>query len=373
MGPFDPAQLLPLALSRPEDALRAARMVLAGQPSSYDASLAHQAIGIVLRDRGELPEAIAVLRKGVRLARASRQPQRESDVQATLGLALAFAGRSRQGLAVLDQALATARGDLAGKVLTRRARALWELGRFHEAYQDLSHALPYFRRAADTLWEARSLTARAFVFLGLGLPARAAADFARAEELYAANGQDLEHAYARHNLGLAALARGDLPHALSYLDEAGRRYQSLGENVPELAVDRCLTLLAAGLTEEAAHETDNALSRIPPGGGIAYRNAELFLATATAALAAGNSVGARQRARQARRQFQSQHRALWEARASLVLAEARYAAGEHTPALLRYAEEVAARLEASRAGEATQAHLLAGRIALSRGLSLIHI
>ena len=35
-------------------------------------------------------------------------------------------------------------------------------------------------------------------------------------------------------------------------------------------------------------------------------------------------------------------------------------------ALLRYAEEVAARLEASRAGEAMQAHLLAGRIALSR-------
>ena len=93
------------------------------------------------------------------------------------------AGRSRQGLAVLDQALAAARGKLAGQVLTRRARALWELGRFHEARRDLSRALPYFRRAADTLWEARSLTARAFVFLGLGLPARAATDFARAEEL----------------------------------------------------------------------------------------------------------------------------------------------------------------------------------------------
>ena len=35
--------------------------------------------------------------------------------------------------------------------------------------------------------------------------------------------------------------------------------------------------------------------------------------------------------------------------------------------MLRYAEEVAARLDAARAGEAMQAHLLAGRIALSRG------
>jgi tetratricopeptide (TPR) repeat protein len=366
-APFDPARLLPLALSRPQDALSAARSVLAGQPSSHDASLAHQAIGIVLRDRGELPEAIGELRKGVRLARASGRPQREADVQATLGVALAWAGRSRQGLAVLDQALATARGDLTGQVLMRRARALWDLGRFHEARRDLSRALPYFRRAADTVWEGRSLEARAFVFLGLGLPGRAAVDFARAEELFAANGQDLQYAYARHNLGLVALARGDLPHALSYLDEAGRRYQALGEKVPELAVDRCLTLLAAGLTEEAADETDTALSRIPRGGGIAYRNAELLFAAATTALAAGRPADARLRARQARRQFQTQHRALWEARASLVLAEARYAAGEHTPALLRYAEKVAARLEASQAGEAMQAHLLAGRVALRRG------
>ncbi len=288
-------------------------------------------------------------------------------MQATLGVALAWAGRSRQGLAVLDQALATASGALAGQVLMRRARALWDLGRFHEAHQDLSRALPYFRRAADTVWEARSLTARAFVFLGLGLPGRATSDFARAEELFAANGQELEYAYARHNLGLAALARGDLPRVLFYLDQAGRRYQALGEDIPELAVDRCLTLLAAGLAGEAAHETDAALSRIPPGRGIAYRNAELFLAAATAALAAGNPAGARQRAAQARRMFRAQGRQLWEARASLVLTEARDALGEHSAALFRYAEEVAARLDAARSGEAMQAHLLAGRIALSRG------
>jgi tetratricopeptide (TPR) repeat protein len=354
-------------LSRPHDALLAARSLLAGQPGPYDASLAHQAIGIVLRDRGDLPKAIAELRRGVKLARASRRPEREADVQATLGVALAWAGRSRQGLAVLDQALETARGELAGQVLMRRARALWDMGRFHEAHRDLSRALPHFRRAADTVWEARSLEARAFVFLGLGLPMRAAADFTRAEELFAANGQDLQYAYARHNLGLAALARGDLPHALSYLDEAGRRYQALGENAPELAVDRCLTLLAAGLAGEAAEETDTALSRIPPGGGIAYRNAELFHAAATAALAAGNPAGARQRAAQARRMFRAHGRPHWEARASLVLTEARYALGEHSAALFRYAEQVADRLDASRASDATQAHLLAGRIALSRG------
>ena len=141
----------------------------------------------------------------------------------------------------------------------------------------------------------------------------------------------------------------------------------LGETNLDLAIDRCLALLDAGLAGEAAQETDSALSRLPPEGRIGFRQAELLFAAATAALAAGHPADARQRARQALRQFQRQRRSLWEARASLVLAEARYAAGGHSLALLRYAEEVAARLEASRGDEAMQAHLLAGRIALSRG------
>src|SRR5262249_25404362 len=90
----DPVRLLPLAVSRPQNALVAALALLARQPSAYDASLAHHAIGIVLRDRGKLPEAIAELKQGVKLARASGRPEREVDVQATLGAALAWTGRS---------------------------------------------------------------------------------------------------------------------------------------------------------------------------------------------------------------------------------------------------------------------------------------
>jgi tetratricopeptide (TPR) repeat protein len=365
--PFDPAQLLPLALSRPQDALVAARSMLAGQSSAYDASLAHHAIGIVLRDRGDLPGAIAELKRGVRLARASGRPEREVDVQATLGAALAWTGRSRQGLAMLNRALEASHGGMTGRVLMRRASVLRDLGRFHEAHQDLSRALPYFRRVGDTVWEARSLIHRADIFLALGLPGRAGADYARAEGLFAVNGQEFEYAKARHSLGLLALARGDLPEALTYFDEAGNRYAELGESLPDLAIDRCSALLAAGLAGEAAHEADTALGQLPPEGGIAYRKAELLFAAATAALAADDPAKARERASQARRLFRTQGRAPWEARAGLILAQARYAAGDHSAALFRYAEEVAARLEASRASEAMQAHLLAGRIALSRG------
>jgi hypothetical protein len=366
-SPADPARLLPLAVSRPRDALLAARSVLAGRPSAHDASLAHQAIGIVLRDRGDLRGALAELRTAVRLARASGQPEREIDVQATLGLTLAWTGRSRQGLAILNRAVEASHGGLAGRVLMRRASIFKHLGRLHEAHEDLSRALTYLRRAGDTIWEARSVSWRAEVFLELGLPGRAAADFARAEGLFATTGQEFEYAMARHNLGLVALSRGDLPEALTYFDEAGSRYGALGATVPELTIDRCSALLAAGLAAEAARETDTALSRIPPGGGAAYKKAELLFAAATAALAAGHPANAADRARQARRLFRAQQRAIWEARADLVLAQARYAAGERSAALLRHAERAAARLDASRDGQAIHAYLLAGRLALSRG------
>ena len=367
--PFDPAQLLPLAVARPQDALVAARSLLAGRPSSYDASLAHQAIGIVLRDRGNLPAAIAELRTGLRSARVSGQPQREVDVQATLGATLAWTGRSRQGLAILDQAVESSRGALTGRVLMRRASIFQHLGRFSEAHQDLSRALPYLRRAGDTVWEARSLTWRAEVFLALGLPRRAAADYVRAEELLATTGQELEYATARHNLGLAALSLGDLPRALTYFDEARSRSYALGGANPDLAIDRCWALLAAGLAAEAARDADTALSRMPPGGGIPYKKAELVFAAATAALAAGDPARSTERARQARRLFRSQERPVWEARADLILAQARYAAGERSASLFRFAEQAAAQLEASRSGESLQAHLVVGRLALSRGLA----
>ncbi len=320
-----------------------------------------------MRDHGDLPGAILELRKGVRLARASGQVEREIDVQATLGATLAWTGRSQQGLAVLDRAVDASRGGAAGRVLMRRANVLLHMGRFHEAHEDLCRALPYLRRAGDTVWEARSLTHRAEVFLGLGLPGRAGADFARAEELFATSGQEREYAIARHNLGLAALSRGDLPEALTYFDEAGKRYDALGEDFPDLLIDRCSALLAAGLTGEAAREADTALGRIPPGGGIPYKRAELLFVAATAALATGDATTARERARRARRLFRAQGRALWAARADLVVAEAGYAAGERSASLFRSAERVATGLEASRAGEAMRAHLLAGRLALSAG------
>src|SRR6266508_2009627 len=243
----DTLELLPLALSRPKEALVRARAVLAADPEPYDASIAHQAIGIVLRDFGDVGVAVRELRTAVRLAGEAGSPEREADVLATLGLALVFSGRTRSGLAAFDRAVRQASGLLAGRVLMRLALALWTLGRHQDALEALRPAVTMLRRADDMIWEARALTARAFVHLALGSVERATIDIARAERLFAAAGQEYESAVARHNRGVIAFRSGDLPAALAFLDEAAGRYHLLSAEVPDLSIDRCAVLLAAGM------------------------------------------------------------------------------------------------------------------------------
>ncbi|HZD00371.1 MAG TPA: CHAT domain-containing protein [Actinomycetes bacterium] len=364
-APRAPLELLPLALSRPTDALARARALLAAGPGPYDASVGHQAVGIVLRDFGDVSSAIRELRTAVRLARAAGSQDREADVLATLGAALVLAGRTATGLAALDAAARQASGVLAGRVLMRRGAVLMILGRHREALDDLRPTVTVLRRAGDTVWEARALTVRAFAHLALGSTERAEVDIGRAERLFAAAGQELESAVARQNRGLVAFRSGDLPAALAWLDEAAGRFESLGTAVPDLCIDRCAVLLAAGLPRDALHEAVAAIRGLEQIRGQATKRAELLLTAASSALTAADAQAALEHAQAAYRLFGSQQRAWWRAHAGFLLLQARYAAGMVSGRLLRRAERTAAWLEALGSGEAPRAHLLAGRTALA--------
>lgn len=365
-----PDELLALALARPHEALKIAHDRLAAHPTPYEASVARQTAGIAHRVVGEFVPAVRELRAALRLARASGARDREIDVLASLGATLARAGRTEEGLAALDLAVLHSQGAAAGRVLLRRADVLMVLTRYADALDDLRGAVMRLRRAGDTVWEARSLSHRAFTYLAVGQAARADGDFVVAERLFASCGQDLEYAMTRHNRGLVAFARGDLPAALTYLDEAGQRYEALRTPIPELAFDRCRVLLAAGLAREALQEADSAAGRIE-ASGPATTLAELLLTAASAALASGEPDAARTRAERAHRLFQAQHRERWAARAELIVLQARYTAGDTGSQELRRAEQASTRLEALRAEEAPAAHLLTGRIGLARGERLV--
>jgi hypothetical protein len=367
MGQDGILDLLPLAFARPDEALARARRVLAGHPGPYDASVARQTIGIVLRDFGDATAAIGELRAALRLARLAGSAERQSDVQATLGVAMVVSGRTAAGLAALDVAARRAAEPLASRVLVRRSIALLTLGRHQEALRDLHRAMTRLRRADDTIWVARALTTRGLVRLSLNDTTRAAADLSHAQRLFAMTGQEVENAYAWHNRGLVAFRCGDLPAALSLLNEAAQRYRVLAVPVPDLSIDRCAVLLTAGLPHDALLEADRAIGRLEAGRGQPAKRAELLLTAASAALDAGFPQAALSRARAAGQLFRAQRRTWWHAHARFILVRAGYLAGPASAQLLRQAGECAAVLDRLGSGQAPQARLLAGRVALALG------
>ncbi len=341
--------------------------MLAGKPDDYESSVAHQAAGIVLREFGDVDAGVRELRAALRMARRTGRADREADVLATLGAALVFAGRTTAGLSALDLAVDRSTGVLGARVLVRRGIMLWTLGRYPGALDDFRQAMAVLRRAGDPVWTARALNARTLVYLSQGMTGRADADFATAERLFAEAGQELEAIDMVHNRALAAFFSGNLPAALSHLDTAASRYQPLRVQPPDLSINRCAVLLAAGLTADALAEAAAAVADTELVRGPAAKKADLLLVAAECALAAAQPQTAQDWAQAAYRLFRSQRSAWWQAQAARVLIRSRYAVGPVSSGLLREANRAASRLDALGAGEATQAHLLAGRIALELG------
>lgn len=366
-GPRDVDELLLLALSRPKEALARARAVLADHPDPYAASVAHQAAGIVIRDFGDSAAGLRELRLALRLAVRTGSPDREADVLASLGLTLFHAGRTDDALAAFDRAVPLSSGVVEGRVLHRRAIVFWNAGHHEKALQDARRAITVLRRGGDKVWTARALGVKGNVYLAMGQTRRADAAFRAAGLLWAETGQVLEAIYSVQNRGGAAAAAGDLPAALAFFDEAATRYRPFG--VPaELAIDRCVVLLAAGLANEALAEADSAVDDIKRIHGWATKRAELLLTAAHCALAASQPQVALERAQAAYRLFRAQRRSPWYlALCGLARVRARYAAEPASGQLLRAAQRAAIQLEAVASADAALAHLLAGRVALELG------
>ena len=356
-------RLLSLALSDPERALTLARSTLDDNPGSQARSLAHQAAGIVLRDRGDLTGALLELRSALRWARRV-SGDRVADVCATYGAALVMAGYPGRGVRQLDQALSLARGDLRARVRLRRAYVWRLLARYPEALTELSLAVRSARRSGNVLWEADVLNNRCMVHLALGAVERADGDAAAAERLYTSLGHDLFSAQAMANRGVAALRRGKIPAALQLLDKSAERFDKLGVTEPELVIDRGHALLAAGMAPEVVSLVEDFLesqSTLRP-----VDRAELEQMAAAAALGAGNLQKALEHGRLARRLFvaTTQPRRGTERFACLRI---RYAAGQRNRRLMGESLDLAERLGNMQSEDAPMAYLMAGRLALELG------
>ncbi len=353
-------ELLDLAINDPDRGRRKALSLLAGEADELARSYAFQCLGIVLRDEGRMTEALAHLRGGLRSARASGVIDRERDVRATYGTTLVMAGRTRAGLAALDNALEGATGELGAKVRMRKAAALAVLGRLEDATPVMRAALAEVARAGNRGWEARTRVWLGHLELRLGRLSAAEAEIAIAHEIFRTERASLEQLMAVEALAEIAIVRGDLARGLRLLATVESGYEDAGRAMRfDAASLFASAYLAAGLDEEAA----GFLQRFAAASSLAAaEEAELQLCLAGVLLAVGDDGAAIETARRARRMFARQGREWFTLRARLAEVRARAALGDRS-GLGRAAADVGDQLDADAADEAPLALTLAGRLA----------
>jgi tetratricopeptide (TPR) repeat protein len=363
-GPVEDLPLL--ALSRPRDTAQVAERALAANRDPYVRSYAGQALGIATREMGDVAQALRYLRAALAAA-ASCGDERKADVQASLGITLACAGRSKEALRHLDAALSVASGVTAAQVRLRRGNLLLILGRTSEAIEEHRRAARALRAAGDSVWEARALNNLGFALIDRGDAPRADAALTRAEALLTGAGQTFDAANMRSNRGLVASLYGRVPEALAHYDAAEKMYADAGVRSAELSGVRCSAMLAAGLHDDALRHGQEAVGLLRSEGASAAYLADALVRAAEAALAASDPQLARAHATEAVRLFRRQRRGRGETLARLTIVRARYSSGERSRRLLRDAAVLATATDRHRVTEAVEAHLLTAQVALALG------
>lgn len=354
-------ELLRTLFADPGAARVRAEQELVPDPDPAIASIGHQVVGIVLRDLGEADAAFTRLRTSLRRARSSGDPTRVADVMATLGASLCIAGRMRAGLRYLDEAAAALDGVPLARVLVRRAYVRGYLqSRFEESDADLRHARGLFAGAGDQVWEARALNLHGLVAARLGDLESAAEAFEEYGELSAQRDDGDGVAIAHHNTGWLAAIRGDLPQALERYADAAGCYDALGLTNVDLVLDQAAAYLSGGLAHDALAAVEAALVARPLQ---AREHADLLVAVAEAALAAGDWQRAVSAADEGAALMRAQSRPVRRLEADLLALTARERAGEPAAPLLRRLEKVVVGLREARAPELPHALLLGAGLA----------
>jgi tetratricopeptide (TPR) repeat protein len=288
---------------------------LAAARARHERGVAETAAGRPVAGARHLSAALALLRTPAGEADAGTA-EATGRVLLSLAHAEAEAGRTRRGLARLDEAerlLPHARGV----VLNQRGLMLLRLGREREALRLLDAAVPALTGPGDRLVLARTLLNRGNLHAYAGRVAAARADLTRCREIADADGHRLLAAKAVHNLGTCELVTGDIPAALRAYDVAAGRYRTEGQGfLAVIAVDRARALLAAGLAREAGRELAEAL-QISREVGLEEDYAEAELGRALAAGVAGDAATARVWARRANRRFARRGNRAWAELATL--------------------------------------------------------
>jgi tetratricopeptide (TPR) repeat protein len=350
--------LLDLALDQPEEARRRADAILGSEPDELCRSYAYQCLGIVLRDAGSIAEALTALRSGLSSAKRSADSDRVRDVRATLGVTLAFDGRSRAALRELAAAFDGAQGEVAAKIGVRLAGVLTVLGRHDDAIPVLRTALGEIQQARNRTWEARTHLWLAYVLLRLGRVDEAEREVLASARILAEEGAWVDRLTSLTNLAEIAVARGDHAVALRRFAATAEAYAQAGWPLaPGFVSMFADAYLSVGLSREAV-----ALLRSFDGPIAPLEQAEFLATLGTALLADDDAGGAVVAARQSALLFKRQDRPWFGLQSRLTVVRARRALGDRR-GLAQEAATVAEELDTRGADEAPLALTIAGHLA----------
>jgi len=288
----------------------------------------------------------------------------------TLSGSLAISGDLDKALAVIDEGIGVADDDhLLARFTFQRGAVLANLGRHNEALSAMESVLGIFRRLDDKPSLVLTLNRVGRLSIALGELERAEASLIEAGDLAVEIGDLASRPGILHNLGLLAAYRGDIPLALERLQESDRMYMEMsGAEAPQ-HVARCEVLLGVGRFEEAA-ELANQIAEWNRKSGDREHEANALLVAAQANLLLGNTERAFALSDEAAVLLGDDLASPRSREARRVGLEARFVLEGASTRLLDDAGDLADVLAAEgHLVAASQASLLAGRVALATGQS----
>lgn len=139
----------------PRAAVEMARAVLRETEDRSECSIAERAIGLALREMHDFPGAVRHLRRSIRIASGASLSRLSALAQMSLAWVLAYTGKQKQALTLLDEAMPELSGADAVAALMQRGVVFHYLTRYDDAQRDYTAAIAGARRVGDQLVEAR--------------------------------------------------------------------------------------------------------------------------------------------------------------------------------------------------------------------------
>ncbi len=345
-----------------------AEAVLAGDDAApAEVAVAERALGLAFRHLRQPEASSEHFRRAVAAAAAAGLTELRGLAQMSLCGNLAEAGRFDEALALADEAAGALDGLYEARARVQKATIHVVRGDWHQAAAGYDAALPGVKAAGDLLGVANILANRGLVHLRLGELRRSERDLEEARSLFERLGTHRRVIDVLQNLGLCAVARGDLPAALATFDEIDRRLDAIGVVDPLGLLDRAAALLASRLIEEAAAAADAALAGLT-AEGLEARLVTAHLVSADVSLVAGEPAAAAQHAAAAGELLAAQGLEAMRSHADYAGLRARVALDPAQEGLPGMARATAADLDAAGLRvEATDARLLAARLAAAGG------